>query len=131
MRIGNGTVVGMALLLVAVAARAEDFDDEPFSLRFPSALSRFSRYPDVAGVAGASTGAIWGSSPNPAATGWLTCRSFPRKRTHLALAISLMGPVEEPMPKAWARSAEEEEPSWAVVATWGERMTTRANFWRR
>ena len=72
MRIGNGTVAGMALLLITAAARAEDFEDEPFSLRFPSAISRFSRYPDVAGVAGASTGAIWGSSPNPAATGWLT-----------------------------------------------------------
>jgi hypothetical protein len=44
---------------------------EPFSLRFPAALARFSPYADVAGVGGASVASKWASSVNPAAIGWL------------------------------------------------------------
>ncbi len=72
MREWTSAFAGIVLLVAAGSARADDFDDDPFSLRFPSALSRFSRYPDVAGTGGASAAAIWGSAPNPAATGWLT-----------------------------------------------------------
>lgn len=63
-----------AAALVAVAstatpARASDIEDESFSLRLSAAQTRFSRYPDSAGLAGAGAGSPWSSSPNPASTG--------------------------------------------------------------
>lgn len=61
---------GLGMLALPAAASGGDFDDEPFSLRFPSAISRFSRYPDTAGTGGASAAAVWGSTPNPAGSGW-------------------------------------------------------------
>ena len=47
-----------------------DMRDEPFSLRFPAALSRFSPYADVAACGGASAGSQWGTSTNPASAAW-------------------------------------------------------------
>ena len=67
MKILRLLVVG---LFVVEATRADDLDDASFGLRFQAALTRFSRYPDVAGVAGASVAAEWGSSTNPAGLGW-------------------------------------------------------------
>lgn len=52
------------------AAIAEDFGHVDFSLRLPAALARFSPYPDVAGVGGASAGSRYSTSTNPAATDW-------------------------------------------------------------
>lgn len=52
--------------LPASRARADGFDDEPFSLRFPAALSRFAPYGDVAATGGASAASKWSSSINPA-----------------------------------------------------------------
>jgi hypothetical protein len=60
----------LALLLLAATAPASDLDDAPFGLRLQAALSRFSRYPDVAATGNASAGAPWGSSANPASLGW-------------------------------------------------------------
>lgn len=68
MKILRLLVVG---LFFAEATRADDLDNAPFGLRFQAALTRFSRYPDVAGVAGASAAAEWGSSANPAGSAWL------------------------------------------------------------
>ncbi len=45
---------------------------DDFSLRFPSALSRFSSYADVAAVGGASVASQWSSSINPASLSWTT-----------------------------------------------------------
>lgn len=52
------------------------FEGEPFGLRFPATLTRFSRYPDLAGSGGAYVAARFGSSSNPAAIGlaWMTER---------------------------------------------------------
>jgi hypothetical protein len=63
--------VGCLLALGAAApgARASDLEDFGFGIRFTSALHRFSRYPDLAGIGGAGGGSPWSSSPNPAATG--------------------------------------------------------------
>jgi len=46
------------------------YNDKPFSLRFPAALTRFATYGDVAGVGGASAGSKWSSSINPASISW-------------------------------------------------------------
>lgn len=66
-----------ALLVAAVApfamprtAAAVDLDNASFGLRFQSALRRFPRYPDRAGMAGASVASKWSSSINPASTDW-------------------------------------------------------------
>lgn len=59
-----------AMLCGASAALAEDFGNFDFSLRLPAALARFSPYPDVAGVGGASAGSRYSTSTNPAATDW-------------------------------------------------------------
>jgi len=59
------------LLGLCVTARAGDYKDKDFSLRFPAALNRFSPYADAAAVGGASAGSKWSSSINPASTGWL------------------------------------------------------------
>jgi len=57
-------------LLIAGRAVAGDLDDAPFGLRLEAALSRFSRYPDIAGLGGASAAAPWGSSHNSASLAW-------------------------------------------------------------
>jgi len=44
---------------------------DPFSLRLPAALGRFSPYADVAGVGNASAASKWSSSVNPASGAWL------------------------------------------------------------
>lgn len=69
---------GMASCAIVLAlgcgvshAIGDDYLKEPFSLRFPAAISRFSPYADVAAVGGASAASKWSSSVNPAATGWL------------------------------------------------------------
>ncbi len=59
-----------AALAFAGGALAGDFADEPFALRLPAALSRYSGYGDVAGTGGASAGSPWVSSVNPAAVAW-------------------------------------------------------------
>jgi hypothetical protein len=58
-----------ALVASASGARAEDLEEKGFGLRFTAALSRFSRYPDSAGIGGAGGGSPWSSSPNPASSG--------------------------------------------------------------
>jgi opacity protein-like surface antigen len=59
----------VVLGLTAEAAMADDLEEKSFSLRFAAAQSRFSRYPDSAGIAGAGAGSPWSSSPNPASSG--------------------------------------------------------------
>ena len=58
------------LLLATGQASGRDLSAVDFSLRLPAALSKFSPYSDVAGVAGASAGSQYQSSVNPAATDW-------------------------------------------------------------
>jgi len=60
---------------LTVAAVADEFAGEDFSLRLPAALSSFSAYADVAGKGGASVAGRFGSSANPAAMAW----SFPNQ----------------------------------------------------
>ncbi len=60
----------LALCLAADVVWAVDLDDADFGLRFTAAITRFSRYPDVAGMGGASAGSRWSSGINPASTGW-------------------------------------------------------------
>jgi opacity protein-like surface antigen len=55
--------------LAVPAARANDLDDAGFGIRFSAGLTRFSRYPDSAGIGGAGGGSPWSSSPNPASSG--------------------------------------------------------------
>jgi hypothetical protein len=62
-------VVTVLVLATAAPALAEAPEDTGFGLRFTSALSRFSRYPDLAGLGGAGGGSPWSSSPNPASSG--------------------------------------------------------------
>lgn len=70
MRTAVGALGGVVVLLIcASVARAEDLEDESFSLRLAAAQSRFSRFTDAAGLAGAGAGSPWSSSPNPAAVG--------------------------------------------------------------
>ncbi len=59
-------VVAGLLWLTVGTAWAEDLEDKDFGLRLSAALTRFSRYPDSAGLAGAGAGSPWSSSPNPA-----------------------------------------------------------------
>ncbi len=64
--------VALVLLLLLGAAgpvSADDLEDKDFGLRLSAALTRFSRYPDSAGLAGAGGGSPWSSSPNPASSG--------------------------------------------------------------
>jgi hypothetical protein len=63
-------VFAVFLLLPSPDLRAGEIDDAEFGLRLTAAISRFSRYPDVAGMGGASAGSRWSSSVNPASTGW-------------------------------------------------------------
>lgn len=73
------------LLTAAVAVAAANVrpalgqvtGDDPFSLRLPAALGRFSSYGDVAAVGNASAASKWPSSVNPAAADWL---DIPGKR---------------------------------------------------
>lgn len=59
------------------AGGVADFSNIDFSLRFPSALTRFSSYADVAGFGGASAGSRYSTSINPAATDWMASRETP------------------------------------------------------
>ena len=59
-----------AVVKAAAAAQAGDFGGADFSLRLPAALTRFSSYADVGGVAGAGAASPWSTSMNPAATAW-------------------------------------------------------------
>jgi len=64
------TALAASLLgLCAHAACAGDLEEKGFGLRFSAALTRFSRYPDSAGIGGAGGGSPWSSSPNPASSG--------------------------------------------------------------
>jgi len=60
------------LVLLACGGQvfAGDIDDASFGNRLNAAISRFSRFTDVMGMAGASAGSKWSSSINPAATDW-------------------------------------------------------------
>lgn len=62
-------LVAVALVATASNAVAGDIEQESFSLRLAAAQTRFARYPDSAGLAGAGAGSPWSSSPNPASTG--------------------------------------------------------------
>jgi len=52
------------------SVKADDYDTKPFSLRFQSALTRFSPFSDVAGTGGASVASRFSSSVNPASAAW-------------------------------------------------------------
>lgn len=65
-------------VVMALPAAGQVTGDDPFTLRLPAALSRFSPYADVAGAGGASAASKWSSSANPAALGWL---DWPAGRT--------------------------------------------------
>lgn len=60
-------VISFAMPRIAAAV---DLDGASFGLRFQSALTRFPRYPDLAGLGGASVASKWSSSINPASTDW-------------------------------------------------------------
>ena len=63
---------GVLLALAAAnPAWGQVSGNDPFSLRLPAALGRFSSYGDVAGVGNASAGSKWSSSVNPASAAWL------------------------------------------------------------
>jgi len=62
-------LIAAALLAAAANAFAEDIENKSFSLRLAAAQSRFARFTDSAGLAGAGAGSPWSSSPNPASTG--------------------------------------------------------------
>ena len=77
-RWGRTDLVVMAALAGLVLAGAgahpawgQVTGSDPFSLRLPAALGRFSPYADVAGVGNASAASRWASSAIPAAGGWL------------------------------------------------------------
>jgi hypothetical protein len=55
---------------VPLVCAADDFKTADFGLRFPTTLSHFSPYGDVAAEAGSGVASIWGSSPNPASLSW-------------------------------------------------------------
>jgi hypothetical protein len=59
---------------IADAAEAHDFDEFGFGLRLQAALTRFSRFADVAGTGGASVASKWASSINPASVAWQPMR---------------------------------------------------------
>jgi hypothetical protein len=72
MQTGSVITVAACILLCGYGqAAADPYKGADFSLRFPAALTRFSTYGDVAGYGGASAGAKWSSSTNPASIGWL------------------------------------------------------------
>ncbi len=62
----------LALCLAADVVWAVDLDDADFGLRFTAAITRFSRYPDVAGMGGASAGSRWpaGRNSGPSVSRW-------------------------------------------------------------
>jgi len=57
-------------LILPLATQADDFANYDFGLRFPTALSHFSPFGEVAGKAGAAAASVWGTSPNPASVSW-------------------------------------------------------------
>jgi hypothetical protein len=74
----------LALLIAAIAvgggataAFGQATAADPFSLRLPAALDRFSPYADVAAVGDASAASKWCSSTNPASVGWLDLAGQP------------------------------------------------------
>jgi hypothetical protein len=71
MRMTFAVILGLSGICLSIGeALGEGFDQEPLSLRFPAALSRFASYGDVAAVGGASAGSKWSSSTNPASADW-------------------------------------------------------------
>lgn len=70
--IGSCAIALLSVLLLAPVSRlrAGEIEDAGFGLRLTAAISRFSRYPDVGGMGGASAGSRWSSAVNPASTGW-------------------------------------------------------------
>ncbi len=68
----SAVLLAAAAVLFAVpySGAAVDLDNASFGLRFQAALTRFPRYPDLAGLAGASVASKWSSSINPASTDW-------------------------------------------------------------
>jgi hypothetical protein len=77
------------ILLVGVgwaadAAAAHDFEDNAFGLRLQAALTRFSRFADVAGTGGASVASKWASSINPASVAWQPMRGVSPQYAWLA-----------------------------------------------
>jgi hypothetical protein len=66
--------LGFVLILARTDSVGAGFDAFDLSLRIPAALSQFSPYADVAGIAGASAASKWASSTNPASADWLDIR---------------------------------------------------------
>jgi opacity protein-like surface antigen len=64
-----GTVIGVVLVL-SLAARAEDYDRYDFTLRLPAVFSRFSPYASIAAAGNAQAAGEWSSSTNPASSAW-------------------------------------------------------------
>lgn len=62
--------IAILVLMLPLVAAADDFKSADFSLRFPTSLSHFSPYGDVAAEAGAGAASIWGTAPNPAGLSW-------------------------------------------------------------
>jgi len=66
--------IALTILFTSIFAGSsvfsDDYQSKSFSLRFTTALSRFSPYSDVAALGGASVGSRYGSSFNPASSGW-------------------------------------------------------------
>jgi len=58
------------LLCAPALLFADDFQTADFSLRFPTTLSHFSPYGDVAAEAGSGTASLWGTAPNLAGLSW-------------------------------------------------------------
>lgn len=60
----------LTLSLLPGLILADDFSAYDFSVRFPTSLSHFSPFGEVAGKAGTGAASIWGTSPNPACISW-------------------------------------------------------------
>jgi hypothetical protein len=65
------TITSASLFLVTASMLAGGpLDEAAFSLRFPTAISRFASYADVAAEGGAQAASEWVSSNNPASAAW-------------------------------------------------------------
>lgn len=102
--------------------------NDPFSLRLPAALSRFSSYGDVAGVGNASVASKWASSLNPAAIGWM---DWPSGRTvELSPQYSTIGFDEGTRLHVTSEAGNVDFGKWgrfqpAFAQVWSNRATTR------
>jgi hypothetical protein len=123
MRREAALIAALWLCTTAAASHANDFAEHDFSLRYPAALTRFSRYPDVAGTAGASAGAIWGSSANPAATGWLRLTGFSAQGARVVFDAGTEVNVASASYSFPVKALGAFQPSFAYA--WSNRTTTR------